>query len=107
MVAAVGEGAAAVLVRRLGWIVLFLVLALVLFVIVGVALGWGGNSLWPILGAAVVLLVVSFLLLRESKREQSDFANVQLMEGGATESSEGESPIHPPLDAAATNERRR
>ena len=104
--AVVGEGAAAVPVRRLGWIILFLVLALLLFVIVGVALGWG-SSLWPILGAAGVLLVVSYLLLRESKREQSDFLQAQSMEGGATEPSEGENLINPPPNAAAPNERRR
>jgi hypothetical protein len=104
--AVVGEGAAAVPVRRLGWIILFLVLALLLFVIVGVALGWG-SSLWPILGAAGVLLVVSYLLLRESKREQSDFLQAQSMEGGATEPSEGENLINPLPNAAAPNERRR
>ena len=98
--AGVGEEAAAVRVRRLGWIILFMVLALVLFVIVGVALGWGG-SLWPILGAAAALLLVSFLLLRESKREQSDFLNAQSVEGGAAEPSEGENPINPPPNAAA------
>jgi hypothetical protein len=88
-------------VRRLGWIILCLVLVLLLFVILSVTLGWGGSSLWLILGAAAVLLVMSFLLLRESKREQNDFRNTQSMEGGAAEPNEGESPINLPPDAAA------